>query len=199
MRSTITICLLAAFLAAVPVSAAEQSQPRFRVGAYFEGSMLSDKNLTEFFGHSQRNLPGLEASVHTMYNIDVWASYRIYTDKTKTSFFGYTDKFKLNQASLGLVYRPLVWKRLEPFVGTGVEIYSYSEKTEGSDLPETSGNAFGFHVQGGTYVNIIKCLAGKVFVRLNVVKKSLAEPLPDGTSKLDLGGKEFGAGLVFKF
>ena len=164
MRSTITICLLAAFLAAVPAAAAEQVQPRFRLGVYFEGSMLNDKNLTEFFGHSQKNLPGFEASVHTLYNIDVWATYRIYTDETKTSFYGSVDKLKINQASLGLIYRPIVWKVFEPFVGTGLEIYSYSEKVEGAtDIPETSGNALGFHVQAGTYVRIFKFLDGKVF------------------------------------
>jgi opacity protein-like surface antigen len=203
MRSTVTICLLAALLAAVPVAAAgqdqPQTQPRFRIGIYFEGSVLNDKNLTEFFGHSQRNLPGFEASVHTLYNIDVWASYRIYTDKTKTTFYGKEDKFKLSQASLGLVYRPIVWRVLEPFVGAGFEIYSYSEKIEGDALPATSGNAFGVHVQGGTYVKILKNLDGKVFLRLNSVKKTLPEALPDGTTKLDLGGKEFGVGLVFKF
>jgi hypothetical protein len=199
MRSTVTLCLLTALLAAVPVAAAGQGQPRFRVGVYFEGSVLNDKNLTNFFGHSQMNLPGFEASAHTLYNVDVWATYRIYTDKTKTTFYGKEVKFKLNQASLGLVYRPIVWKMLEPFVGAGFEIYSYSEKIEGDALPGTSGNAFGFHVQGGTYVNIYKFLAGKVFVRLNGVKKTLSEALPDGTTKLDLGGKEFGVGLIFKF
>ena len=203
MRSTVTICLLTALLAAVPVAAAGQDQPqpqpRFRVGVYIEGSMLNDKNLTEFFGHSQRNLPGLEASVHTLYNIDIWASYRIYTDKTKTTFYGREDKFKINQASFGLVYRPVVWKVLEPFVGAGFEFYAYSENIEGDDIPGTSGNAFGVHVQGGTYVKILKNLDGKVFLRLNSVKKTLSEALPDGTNKLDLGGKEFGVGLVFKF
>ncbi len=184
---------------AAPATTAVQAQPRFRVGVFFEGSMINDKNLKAFFGTSQKNLPGFEASVHTMYNIDVWAAYRIYTDKTTTTFYNKEDKFKINQASLGLVYRPLVWKVLEPFVGAGFEFYSYSEKIEGDDLPGTSGNAFGFHVQGGTYVRILKFLDGKVFIRLNGVKKTLAEALPDGTTKLDLGGKEFGAGLVFKF
>ena len=217
MKKSITTTISASFLAllligsvaapvaagqdetATPAPAEPQAQPRFRVGIYFEGSMLNDKNLKNFFGHSQRNLPGFEASVHTLYNIDVWASYRIYTDKTTTTFYGKEDKFKLNQASLGLVYRPIVWKILEPFVGAGVEIYSYSEKIEGDELPATSGNAFGFHFQGGTYVNILKFLSGKVFFRLNAVKKTLSEALPDGTNKLDLGGKEFGVGLVFKF
>lgn len=200
MRTTIAICLMAACLAAVPVAAAETDQPRFRIGAYFEGSMLNDKNLTDFFGHSQRNLPGIEASVRTMNNIDVWAAYRVYTDRTETSYFGLVDKFRLNQASLGLLYRPVVWKVLEPFIGAGLEIYSYSEKVEGdTNIPDTSGNALGFHVQAGTHVNILEYLAAKVFFRINGVKKTLDIPLPDGSSKLDLGGKEFGVGLIFKF
>ena len=199
-RIAISLCLLTALLAAVPAMSAGQDQPRFRVGVYFEGSMLNDKNLKDFFGHSQRNLPGIEASVHTLYNIDVWTSYRVYRDETETTFFGNVDKLKINQASLGIIYRPIVWKVLEPFVGAGLEIYSYSEKVEGdSDIPDTSGNAMGFHIQAGTHVNIYKFLAGKLFFRLNGVKKTLDVPLPDGSDKLDLGGKEFGVGLVFKF
>jgi hypothetical protein len=191
-----------AFAASQDTSAAPEekpSQPRFRIGPYFEGWMIKDKNLKSFFGHSQRNLPGIEASVHTVYNIDVWLNYRIYTDETTTTFFANTDKFRINAASVGLVYRPIVWTILEPFIGAGMEIYSYSEKVEGGELPGTSGNAVGFHVQGGTYVNITKFLAGQIFVRINGVKKTLAEALPDGTTKLDLGGTEFGIGLVARF
>jgi len=179
--------------------AQEAGQPRFRLGVYFEGAMLNDENLTSFFGHSQRNLFGFEGSVHVLYNVDVWASYRIYTDRTKTTFYGKENKLRLAMASLGLVYRPIVWNRIEPFVGAGVEFYSYYEKVEGTDLTDTSGDAFGFHVQGGTYVHIFKFLSGKVFFRYNGVKKTLTHPLPDGTNELDLGGKEFGAGLVFRF
>jgi hypothetical protein len=174
-------------------------QPRFRIGVYFEGSQLSDKNLTSFFHHSQRNIVGFEASVHVLYNIDVWASYRLYTDETETTYYGQQDKFRLNQTSLGVVYRPVVWKVLEPFIGAGMEIYSYSEEVGGEELADTSGNAVGFHIQGGTYINFFKFLAGKVFVRLNSVKETLAEALPDGTTELDLGGTEFGVGLVFRF
>jgi Outer membrane protein beta-barrel domain len=174
-------------------------QPRFRIGIYFQGSQLNDENLTAFFGHSQRNFFGYEASVHVIYNIDVWASYRLYTDETKTSYYGMEDKFRLNQTSLGVVYRPVVWKILEPFVGAGMEIYSYSEEVEGEELADVSGNTIGFHIQGGTYVNIFKFLAGKLFYRLNIAKDTLDKDLPDGTNELDLGGQEFGVGLVFRF
>jgi opacity protein-like surface antigen len=205
-KSTILIIALLFCVLAAPAAAAQDesattsSQPRFRIGAYFEGWMLNDENLKSFFGHNQRNLPGFEASVHALANIDVWTSYRIYSDETKTSFYGNTDKFRINAASIGLLYRPVVWSVLEPFVGAGLEIYSYSEKIEGdTDIPGTSGNAVGFHIQAGTHVNITKFLAGKLFFRINGVKKTLANALPDGSTELDLGGKEFGAGLVFKF
>ena len=199
--SLVFVLILLFFGAMTPLAAAGQnqaaaptdkpSQPRFR--------MINDKNLKSFFGHSQRNLPGIEASVHTLYNIDVWLNYRIYSDETKTTFFANADKFRINAASIGLIYRPLIWKMLEPFVGLGLEIYSYSEKIEGGELPGTSGNAVGFHVQAGTYINITKFLAGKLFVRINGVKKTLSTALPDGTTSLDLGGKEFGVGLVARF
>ena len=180
--------------------AQEAGQPRFRLGVYFEGAMLNDENLTSFFGHSQRNLFGFEASAHVRYNIDVWASYRIYADETKTTYLGNIDKFQISANSLGLIYRPIIWRMLEPFIGAGLEIYSYSETILGkTDIPYTSGNAVGFHAQAGTYINVTKFLAGKLFVRVNVVKETLADALPDGTTKLDLGGKEFGAGLVFRF
>lgn len=192
----------AAALGAQETTATQPShQPRFRIGVYYQGSALNDKNLTDFFKHSQRNMFGFEGSVHIMYNIDVWVSYRLYTDETTTTYYQSADKFRLNQTSIGVVYRPIVWKVLEPFVGAGLEIYSYSEKVTGGTvpLPETTGSAVGLHIQGGTYINIIKYLAAKVFVRQNFIKDTLDKALPDGTTELDLGGTEFGAGLVVKF
>lgn len=206
---TLAILILGSAMA-IPAAAQEQAQvsepwqPRFRVGVYFEGYMINDKNLKDFFTHSQRNLPGFEASVHTAYNIDVWASYRIYRDETKTTFFEKLDKFRINAASVGVLYRPVRWKLLEPFVGAGLNMYSYKETVEGgSDVAGASGNAMGFHVQTGTYIDIYKTgkvlFAGKVFYRYNGVKKTLAEALPDGSTSMDLGGHEFGAGIMVGF
>ena len=207
---TLAILSLGA-LAAMPAAAQGENQalnegwqPRFRVGAYFEGYAIKDKNLKDFYKHSQINLPGFEASVHTAYNIDVWASYRIYKDEAKTTFFEMLSKFRINAASVGALYRPLRWKILEPFVGAGLNFYSYKETLEGgSDVEGASGNAIGFHIQAGTYVDILNKgklrLSGKAFYRFNAVKKTLAVALPDESNSLDLGGHEFGAGLSIGF
>lgn len=182
------------------VQSEEIKQPRFRIGAYFEGYMINDDNLKDFYHHSQINLPGFEASVHTVYNIDVWASVRIYRDEAKTTYYEKTSKFRINAASIGLQYRPIRWKFLEPFVGAGLDLYSYKETVEaGSDISGASGNATGFYVQVGTYANIYKFIALTGFYRYNGVKKTLANPLPDGSKSLDLGGHEFGGGIVLKF
>jgi len=207
MKSTGSIYLLTFFLilgSAMAASAQaadgeEQVQPRFRAGFFWEGYQLNDKNLTNFYGHYQKNLPGFEASVHTAYNIDAWAAYRVYTDEAKTTYYGLVDKFRLNMVSLGALYR-ISTGLLEPFIGAGFEFYRYSEKIEGqTDIPGTSDSAVGFHIQFGTYVNITKFLAGKFFVRVSEVNKTLTNPLPDDTTKLELGGKEFGFSLVVRF
>lgn len=197
----LTAVATSAFSAQETATPQPAPRPRFMVGVYFEGSMLNDENLTEFYKHSQRNYFGFEASVHTMYNIDVWGSYRRYTDETETTFFEHLTKFGLNQLSLGVVYRPIVWKVLEPFIGAGLEIYSYKEEVaeEDTDLPDTTGSAVGFHIQGGTYINIYKFLGAKVFIRQNFVKDTLEQAIPGASTELDLGGTEFGAGLVIRF
>lgn len=131
VKTFLIVLLTLPFFSAFPLSAAQDqapaekpNPPRFRLGVYFEGWQLNDKNLTTFFGHSQRNPVGFEASIHTMFNIDVWVSYRKYTDETKTPIYANTDKFDMNATSIGLIYRPIVWKILEPFIGAGSEFYS---------------------------------------------------------------------------
>ena len=205
----VLLLILPLFIAAVPPAAGQdesaapaekQFNPRFKIGGYFEGWTINDKNLKSFFGSGQRNTWGFEASVHTRYNIDVWYTYRQYSDDTATPVYGNADLFKINANSFGLIYRPFRWSVLEPFIGAGAEFYSYSETIEGqTDLKPTHGNASGVHFQTGVYINVTKFLSGKLFFRLNSVNETLAQPLPDGTTKLDLGGKEFGITLLFRF
>jgi multidrug efflux pump subunit AcrA (membrane-fusion protein) len=175
---------------------------RFRVGLTFGRFEVNDKNLRAFYGDWFKNIPGIEVSAHIIYNVDIWASYKSFTEEQTTTYFKNPVKFKLVPLSVGLRYRFPQWRFLEPFVGAGLNFYSYKETIQGeSALANTKGSATGFHFQGGTYfhANNIRFLLGEFFVKYNMVKKTLTELLPDGSDQLDLGGLEVGVGVVVRF
>jgi|GEM_PF-707830 len=180
----------------------EKEQTRFRVGLTFGRFTVSDKNLSEFYGHSWQNVPGIEAAVHIEYNVDIWASYKVYSQKTESTVFENSIKFRISPFLLGAIYRPKLKnaKRFEPYVGAGLNFYAYSEKIEGeTDLENTKGSAVGFHFQGGTYIHIWKSLYGGAFFRVNIVNKTLTEVTPDEVEQLKLGGVEYGIGFFYRF
>ena len=198
--------------AAVPEVKAETPVPtekpavakvnRFRVGLTFGRFSVNDKNLRSFYSDWFKNIPGIEVSVHTLYNIDIWASYKIFKEERMTTYYANPVKFKMVPLSVGLRYRFPKWRFLEPFVGAGLNFYSYKETIEGeSPLEDTNGSASGFHFQGGTYLHMkhFRNLQGEIFFKYNMVKKTLDELLPDGTDQLDLGGLEAGVGIVIRF
>ncbi len=181
---------------------AGEKESRFRIGLVFGRFTVNDENMKEFYGNWFKNIPGAEVSIHTFQRIDVWASYKMFSNERTTTYFGDPVKFKLSPLSIGLRYRFPKWRFLEPFAGAGLNFYSYKETIGGeSDLEDTKGSATGFHFQGGTYFHLkkIRMLLGEVFFKYNMVKKTLDQPLPDGSDQIDLGGLEIGVGLVVKF
>jgi membrane fusion protein (multidrug efflux system) len=177
-------------------------EKRFRAGLTFGRFSVNDKNLREFYGDWFKNIPGIEVSAHIMYNVDIWASYKMFSEERTTTYYANPVKFKLVPLSVGLRYRFLKTRMFEPFVGAGLNFYSYKETIEGETaLQNTKGSATGFHFQGGTYIRIgsLRFLVGEFFVKYNIVKKTLAELLPDGSDQLDLGGLDAGIGLVVRF
>ena len=178
----------------------QPDKSRVRVGLIFGQFSVKDKNMRDFYPNSTRNIPGVELSIHTLYNVDVWASYKSYTDEGTTGYFKLPIKFKLVPLSIGLRYRPLKWRLFEPFIGAGLNFYSYSETISGDSLlSDTKDKATGFHFQGGSYFHVKRFLLGEIFLKYNMVKKTLAKLLPDGSDKFDLGGFEMGVGIVGKF
>lgn len=185
---------------------------RFRVGVIFGRFSINDENLRLIYANWFRNIPGVEFSVNIMPSVDAWASAKIYSDKQKTTYFGNDIKFKIIPISLGLRYRFPKLGFVEPFLGAGFSLYSYSETITGdTDLEDTKGSALGVYFQGGSYFDITPSfmkknsqsqalsLLGEIFLKYNIVKKRLAEPLPDGTDTFDLGGLQIGIGLGVKF
>jgi multidrug efflux pump subunit AcrA (membrane-fusion protein) len=180
----------------------------FRAGLIFGRFPVNDENYRLVYPDWFRNIPGIEFAVQVMPKTDVYASAKLYVDKEQTSYFGNAIKFQIIPLSLGLRYRILKWKFMEPFVGAGLNMYLYSETISGeTDLPNTSASALGFYFQAGSYFDINPgfmknssiSLLGEFFVKYNIVKKTLAEAFPDGTDTFDLGGIEMGIGLGVKF
>ena len=188
------------------------TESHFRVGLLFGRFPVNDENYRLIYPNWFRNIPGIEFAVQVMPKTDVWASAKLYVDKEQTSFYGYPIKFQIIPLSLGLRYRILKWKFMEPFVGAGLNMYLYSETISGeTDLPSTSDSAMGFYFIAGSYFDINPgfmkqisqkrklFLLGEIFVKYNIIKKTLAEALPDGTDTFDLGGIEMGIGLGVRF
>jgi multidrug efflux pump subunit AcrA (membrane-fusion protein)/outer membrane protein W len=175
---------------------------RFRLGVIFGRFSINDKNLRAFYLNWFKNIPGIEFSITTIDNVDLWMSYKIFSEKLQTTYYGNEIKFKLVPLSLGLRYRFPKLGVIEPFVGAGLNLYSYSETITGeSELESTMGKATGFYFLGGAYFHVlpIHMLQGEIFLKYNIAKKTLLDLLPDGTDQLDLGGFEVGVGLVVKF
>ena len=182
------------------------------VGLVFERFTINDKNMREYYSNWFQHIPGLEVSYQVIEKIDVWASAKYYSDKQTTVFYEDTVRFTLIPFSLGARFRPAKMGAFEPFIGAGFNVYYYAETIKGeSELENTTGLAIGFHFQGGTYFHFSpsflkgifakhnRSLLGEIFLKYNIVNKTLAEMLPDGTDKLDLGGMEMGIGLAVKF
>jgi multidrug efflux pump subunit AcrA (membrane-fusion protein) len=182
------------------------------VGLTFERFTINDKNMRNYYSNWFQHIPGLEVSYQVVNKVDIWASAKYYSDKQTTLFYGDTVRFILLPFSLGARFRPAKFGAFEPFVGAGINVYYYMERIGvASELDNTNGLAFGFHFQGGSYFyfgdSFLKgifykhnrSLLGEIFVKYNIVNKTLAEMLPDGTDKLDLGGLEVGIGLAVKF
>jgi membrane fusion protein (multidrug efflux system) len=187
-------------------------ESRFRAGLLLGRFPINDENYRLVYPNWFRNIPGIEFAVQVMPKTDVYASAKLYVDNEQTSYFGYPIKFQIIPLSLGLRYRILKWKFMEPFVGAGLNLYLYSETISGeTDLPSTSDSAMGFYFQAGSYFDInpgfLKKFSqkknifflGEFFVKYNIIKKTLAEALPDGTDTFDLGGIEMGIGLGVRF
>jgi hypothetical protein len=191
--------------AAEPAIAAQRIEPaakRFRAGITFGRFCINDDNMKDFYLNWFRHIPGIEFSYQAMKKLDIWAAAKIYADSQPTPFLENESKFTMIPLSLGVRFRPRKYGSFEPFVGAGLNFYSYRETTSGdSPMEDTTGSAMGFHLQGGTYFHVsrIRLLLGEVFLKYNMVKKAMAEPLPDGSDKFDFGGLEFGIGVVANF
>ncbi|MFQ6037005.1 MAG: AMIN domain-containing protein [Candidatus Aminicenantales bacterium] len=126
-------------------------------------------------------------------NLDVWTCVMYFRKDGKTSYTQEATQLEITTFSLALRYLRK-FSRFEPFVGAGIDYVVYEETLpEGFTPASIGGSDLGFHAQAGTYIEILPYLAGKLQVKYN-----WAKTLEDGV-EVNLGGIEYGIGLIFRF
>jgi opacity protein-like surface antigen len=135
---------------------------------------------------------GLSAALAS--NVNFYLEVKYYNRTGELTFSKEKTDFYLLPISLGLRYIfPLgLLGRLDPYAGAGVDFYFYSEDNPiGTVLNYTNG----YHLMGGTYVRFFK----NVPLMLNLKLKYTAATAQEKDVKLQLGGFEYAAALVFAF
>ena len=127
---------------------------------------------------------------------DLLGSYEIrgevgyFKDKGETTLTREEIRFSMIPVVLGMRVKLAKVEKISPYLGAGVDFYSYREKAR---LGDTSGSTVGFHIEGGSYIAL-----GQGF-RLDFnfrYVKADAQPL-DETIKL--GGWRAGVGVDYSF
>jgi hypothetical protein len=162
----------------------------FTLGSY----QVSDPVFEEVYGGAAR-IFGFTASqrIFGVANFDLSAVLDVRRlSKAGFSTLSQTETlFKLAPWSLGIeasLSRGIVFL----WFGSGLDLVSYDET---SDLQTISGSTLGFHVAGGIGLQPVRSFPLRLKLRLGWTKaKTMENEIP-----VELGGAEFGAGLIFGF
>lgn len=146
---------------------------------YTEGGGIISLEFTRFLRSHHPHYIGVVGGIRRFSNTG-------YSTLTKEE-----TRLKLHPLALGVRYF-LKTVYLTPWVEIGMDYFLYDEE---SDIHDTDGGTWGYHVQGGIYVPlpIVPSLSLKFAVRHS---KAVAK---ENGLNIDLGGPEFSFGLAFGF
>ncbi len=150
------------------------SDPQFKA-VYEKAGLLRGIGLTSHLAYD----------VH--FSLEIKYLYRI----GKLTYTKEETKFLLIPVSLGIRYvRPMDWAL--PYLGMGLDFCFYGENNA---IGTVIDYAKGFHIQGGSYFRFAKNIPFWLNVRLKYTKAKTE----DNNRKINLGGFEYGIGLVLAF
>jgi hypothetical protein len=126
-------------------------------------------------------------------SLDIWTGFTFFQMTGKTSIT--QEDITLKITNLSLAFRYLhTFSKFTPFAGVGIDYIVFKEiLPEDYVIGSVGGSDLGFHVQGGTYINALPFLSFKVHI------KYLWSTADVDGLEVNLGGVEYGAGLVFRF
>jgi opacity protein-like surface antigen len=127
---------------------------------------------------------------------DLWRNFEIrgevgyFRDKGEMTLTKEKIKLSMIPVVIGMRAKLVKIKKLSPYLGAGVDFYSFKERAR---LGDTSGSTTGFHIEGGSYI----ALGRRFHIDLNLrYVKADAKPF-DETIKL--GGWRAGVGAGYSF
>lgn len=126
-------------------------------------------------------------------SFDIWTGFTYFEKAGKTSITQEDLTLRITDLSVAVRYL-LPLSKFTPFAGIGINYIVYKEiLPEGYLIGSVGGSDLGFHIQGGTYFDALPNLSLKVHIKYLSSKTDV-----DGI-EVNLGGVEYGAGLVFRF
>lgn len=150
------------------------TEPRFEA-VYQKGGMIEGIALSVFFIH----------------DFDFFFEMKGFYKSGELTYTKENTHFLLVPVSLGVRYsRP--WRFLCPYIGLGIDYIFYMET---NPIQSIVNYTRGFHLRGGSYIRI----AENVPIWLNIRLKYTTAKTEENDLEIQLGGFEYGAGLVFVF
>ena len=176
----------------------ETTEKMFGIGAVTGFYFMQDEAFQDIYGKSALFFGGdfsVRLPIKSVKSIDFCLGFKYLQDKGKTDLMEEETKLTITDFSLAVRYLKTLGV-MTPFIGPGVNFIHYKE-TYGPGFPveSMSGSEVGFHIQGGTYINITSSLAAKLYFRY-IIAKTRNEEIDLNTN---IGGTEWGAGLTFRF
>lgn len=185
--------LLLILLLASPAFASSLNERLIRQGTveFFIGSYNMNEPRFDKVYPGGGTIGGLALSSALVNNFNFYLEMKYYPRTGKLTFTLDETRFTLIPLSLGVRFiLPLGY--LNPYIGGGADFYFY---TEDNPIGTVVNYTNGVHFIGGAYVQFSR----KIPVMLNVKLKYTTARATENDIQIQLGGLEYGIGLVFAF
>lgn len=161
----------------------------FKVGGSLGYYAVADSIYKETYG-SGNLIYGGTVSFDVTRNIELRGEMGYFKDKGKTTLIKEEIKFSIIPTVIGMRYKFIEIKNLNPYLGIGVDFYSFKES---APIGNTSDSTTGFHIEMGSYITLGQRFYIDLFVRyVNADAKPYDE-------KIKLGGFRTGIGIGYSF
>ena len=133
---------------------------------------------------------GGELSFAAGKSLEFWLGASTFSKTGKTSYTLEETKLSLIPISAGMKLKIMLSKSISPYIAVGAEYVLYKESNA---IGSVSASGFGFIGKGGLFVQVAD------FFGLDAHLAYSSCTITSTDFKFDVGGLEFGAGLVFIF